>query len=72
LKTPDQIHFELSSAIAASLPRGFELKIAITKSSGNPNWVAGVGNLPAEAKTQYQAKLLALRKSDPAIDWQGG
>jgi hypothetical protein len=74
LKTPDQVHLELAAAVRAALPYEFNEKVTITvtKSSGETNWIAGVGNLPAGGKAQYEAKLVALRKSDPIIDWQDG
>lgn len=74
LKTPDQLHLELAAAVRAVLPYDSNetVTITITKSSGDTNWVAGIGNLSDRAKAQYEAKLVALRKSDPLIDWQDG
>jgi hypothetical protein len=65
LKNPGQILRELLQA--ANPPVG--CNITVTKDSGTPNWITDSGLMPLPCLSNYRTKLIALRASDPIIDW---
>jgi len=43
--------------------------IELHERSGSPNWVAGAPPMAVALADKFSAKIAALRKSDPIIDW---
>ena len=61
---------ELLAEIAnhAGSPHGSAIVLIEWKQDGKPNWLAA-SNLEGQVSERYSEKLIALRKSDPTIDW---
>jgi hypothetical protein len=61
---------ELLAEIAAHVhpPHGLVIVLVEWKQDGKPNWLAA-SNLEGQASERCSEKLIALRKSDPTIDW---
>src|SRR5262245_21018647 len=54
-------------ALEVRPPKG--VAIELHERSGSPNWVAGAPPMTVALADKFSAKIAALRKSDPIIDW---
>jgi hypothetical protein len=65
MKTAHQLVDEI--ALEVRPPKG--VAIELHERSGSPNWVAGAPPMAVALADKFSAKIAALRKSDPIIEW---
>src|SRR5262245_20864396 len=65
MKTAHQLVDEI--ALEVRPPKG--VAIELHERSGSPNWVDGAPPMTVALADKFSAKIAALRKSDPIIDW---
>jgi hypothetical protein len=66
MKTPNQVVDAI--ALAVQPPRGVAI-VLTERPDSVPNWVPAAGPMDAARTDKFTAKVAALRKSDPVIDW---
>jgi hypothetical protein len=67
VRTASQLVDEI--ALDVLPPQG--VTIVLTERSGLPNWLAAAGAMDMTRTGKFPAKVAALPKSDPIVDWTG-